>query len=159
MSGYILGIIGLGATGFIISMVFRVPFKISAKISAVLIVACLVIGIVMTLLTIGAFKLHSVSYRTHHTYGYTAQDDALPLPPKTTLGGRLSQTDASYFTKLTIDEIIDFYSQIADDRTFSRSDDDEKIDLLFTYRDSEVSVIIKLEEAEANKRIFYVYRN
>ena len=159
MSGYILGIIGLGAIGFIISMVFRVPFKVSAKISAVIIVVCLVICIAMTLLTIGAFKLSVDSYRTHHTYGYTAQDDALPLPPKTTLVGRLSQTDASYFTKLTIDEIIDFYSQIADDGIFSRSDDDEKIDLLFTYRDSEVSVIIKLEEAELDKRIFYVYRN
>ena len=61
MSGYILGVMGLGAIGFIIALAFRVPFKVSAKIAVVIISVCLVIVISMTLLTIGAFKIGRAS--------------------------------------------------------------------------------------------------
>jgi len=61
MSGYIMGVIGLGAIGFIIALAFRVPFKVSAKIAVVIISVCLVIVISMTLLTIGAFKIGRAS--------------------------------------------------------------------------------------------------
>jgi len=48
----------------------------------------------------------------YHWYKTNVTEE-LPLPPKTTLNFRSSETDAQYISKLSLEQIKEFYSQIS----------------------------------------------
>ncbi len=77
-----------------------------------------------------------------HTYTIdTIRGGTLPLPPKTTKKYRSSDTDATYITKTTLEDIVSFYNKFASPGTFVRDLESDKI--RFQYQERAVSITIE----------------
>ena len=88
---------------------------------------------------------------SHHRCTLDNQSFYLPLPNKTILNYRISDTHAVYITKASFDEIWELYSSVAENNSILMSIEEEKIKLSFKYQDKIFSVIV--EDNIKNRRI------
>lgn len=78
---------------------------------------------------------------THLTYG--GGRAPLPLPPATALSYRSSHETAKYYSRSSIGEVVEFYSQqVPGVKVQSRESEDTGIRLLLMYQKAEYSVLV-----------------
>lgn len=77
-----------------------------------------------------------------HTYIIENQGHSVPLPPKTTMMYRMSDVEAVYLTKTQAEQIVEFYSKVADGETFSAYKIENGIKLSFCSNGNYISVVI-----------------
>lgn len=86
----------------------------------------------------------NVYFNSLSTHRYTTDGEIiyLPLPPKTALKYRTSDTDATYITKCDTDSMIKLYQDIADDSTFSTQRNAHNIELFLGYHGQNFQISI-----------------
>lgn len=93
-------------------------------------------------------RLNSAS---QHRCTINNQSFNLPLPDKTILCYRTSDTQAVYTTKASYNEILTFYSSIAEDDSLLNSNEKEELKLLFKYHGE--SIIVTVEDNTSSREI------
>ena len=90
-------------------------------------------------------------------FGKSIPTYSIPLPPKTIFAYRYAYTDAAYITKTSVDDIIDFYSEIATSESIIVKDEnDDKDDIksiTFDYYSDRIYIKIR-RETWTRRRIF-----
>ena len=66
----------------------------------------------------------------------------LPLPPKTTLEFRTSDTQGTYLTKITIDEIYEYYSSIVGDKQIQISENGQEKQFQFQFNNKNIKLVV-----------------
>jgi len=79
-----------------------------------------------------------------HLYVVDNRTYYLPLPSKTTLKYRSSDKSAVYISKSNLDEIVTLYKNISKKNTFSKSDNENKIILLFEYDGYMFNIVVEM---------------
>ena len=84
----------------------------------------------------------------NHRYIIGDDVDYLPLPPKTAMKYRTSDSSAVYKSKSSADEIIAFFQVVSDAETVSKNECDNVIVLTFEYKKTKFSVSVNKNSAE-----------
>lgn len=87
---------------------------------------------------------------TKHIYVLNEQQNDMPLPPNTALKYRISDTSVAYVSKSSANKIYDFYSQLAQNDTFSKEKENSIVKLFFKYRKDNFMVTIVEEDNNSN---------
>lgn len=93
-------------------------------------------------------RLNTVS---QHRYIINNQSFYLPLPNKTILCYRTSDTQAVYTTKASFHEILTFYSSVAENDSLVKSNEGEQLRLLFQYHGE--SFIVTAEDCTDSRKM------
>lgn len=141
-----------------LTIIFALPKKLK-KIGIVL-----GLGIIILLCATYGIYLLNPSFRqevnlkfntsSEHRYTLNNQSVYLPLPQKTTLSYRMSDTEAVYITKASPNEIFNFYSSIVDNNSLIKSNKGENMRLSFKYHGVNFTVLI---ENGTNNRTITVF--
>ena len=139
-------------------------FALHGKLKKISIVAVLAVVIVFGV-TYFAYLLNppfrrmvNMKFNTidQHRYTINNQSFYLPLPNKTILYYRTSDTQAVYITKSSFDEILNLYSSVAENDSLIKSEEKEKLKLVFKYHGDNFIVIV---ENSTNERTITVRGN
>ncbi len=136
MNNYLLIVLLIIATAITTIAIATPKIYIKTSISTVLGICIALCTICCAYLSVPSFK-HMVDMKFNtteqHRYIINNQSFYLPLPDKTILHYRTSDTDAVYITQASFAEISDFYFSVAENNLLLKSFEGEKLKLSFKY--------------------------
>ena len=156
LSAYFLIICVFAISCYIITVLF-IPKKFIKKSIMFAVMMCLILGTVfIAYITSPDFEREVnmvICPAVEHYYIISNQQHEVPLPLKTALRYRTSDTQAVYTSKSSVNEISDFYLSLAEDESFLKSGEDSSVNLSFKFQGD--ILVVTVEEMN-NRRILFV---